>query len=80
MCLAIRSLLSALIPPIQVFVLWTMNKRKERERVAAGLPAKLHDFTMDSKFDNAELVADKRLANDELDPTDKHNIRFVYLY
>jgi hypothetical protein len=64
----------------QVFVLFYLNKRKERERVANGKPAKIHDVSMDAKFDNAELVADARLQTANLDITDRENDLFVYVY
>jgi hypothetical protein len=35
---------------IQVVLLWLFNKQRERQRVAAGKPAKIHDTSMDSKY------------------------------
>ncbi|ORY88108.1 major facilitator superfamily transporter [Leucosporidium creatinivorum] len=64
----------------QVFVLFYLNKRKERQRVANGKPAKVHDISMDAKFDNSELVADTRLQTANLDMTDAENDLFVFVY
>jgi hypothetical protein len=36
----------------QVFFLWIFNKQRERQRVAAGKPRKIHDTSMEHKFKN----------------------------
>ncbi|ORY88109.1 major facilitator superfamily domain-containing protein [Leucosporidium creatinivorum] len=69
--LAFFCILQALIAG-QVFILYLLNKKKERQRVANGKPAKIHDLSMDRKFDNSELTTDKRLGEqDDLDITDR---------
>jgi len=37
---------------IQVAILFLFNKQRERQRVAAGKPKKIHDTSMDAKFQN----------------------------
>ncbi|ORY88117.1 major facilitator superfamily transporter [Leucosporidium creatinivorum] len=78
--LAFFCVLEALIVA-QVLVLFYLNKKKESQRVANGKPAKVHDISMDAKFDNSELVADPRLTeNANLDLTDSQNDMFTYVY
>ena len=35
---------------IQVVILWLFNKQRQRQRVAAGKPAHIHDTSMESKY------------------------------
>jgi hypothetical protein len=35
---------------IQVIVLWMFNKQRQRQRVAAGKPAHIHDTSMESRY------------------------------
>ncbi|KAK4702871.1 hypothetical protein P7C70_g3352, partial [Phenoliferia sp. Uapishka_3] len=64
---------------IQAVILAFLNKRKEGQRVKNGKPAKLHDMSMDTKFDNS-APADAHLgANAFLDQTDGENDEFVYV-
>ncbi|KAH8836106.1 putative allantoate permease [Flagelloscypha sp. PMI_526] len=60
--------------------LFWLNKKKEKERVANGKPAKLKDLSMTRKFDNAENVDDTKLGtNAFVDMTDKENDEFIYV-
>lgn len=61
---------------IQVVLLFLYNKQRERQRVAAGLPAKIHDTSMDSKYTAAEGPT----AGAQEDVTDVRNNRFIYVY
>lgn len=55
-----------------------LQKRKQRARVAAGLPADLADHSMDAKYqDNAEM--DVHGEGGLADATDQENLYFVYL-
>ena len=67
---------------LQVVILFFMNKQRERQRVAAGKPAKIHDTSMDAKF--TALGADEGVAQlgdaGVHDVTDIKNNEFVYLY
>jgi uncharacterized PurR-regulated membrane protein YhhQ (DUF165 family) len=67
---------------LQVVVLFFLNKQRERQRVAVGKPAKIHDTSMESKFQ--ALGADEGDANlgdaGVHDVTDLKNNEFVYLY
>lgn len=65
---------------LQVFILWTLNKGKERARVAAGKPAKVVDRSMMDKFDNADQAHEKLSEEEVEDLTDRQQIMFVYLY
>lgn len=65
----------------QVVVLYFLNKGKERERVANGKPAKMHDLSMAHNYDNSEVLQDKHLnQHDGEDLTDRFQDEFVYLY
>ena len=35
---------------IQVVILWLFNKQRQRQRVAAGKPAHIHDTSMESRY------------------------------
>jgi hypothetical protein len=35
---------------IQVVILWLFNKQRQRQRVAAGKPAHIHDTSMEAKY------------------------------
>ena len=64
---------------IQVVLLWLYNKQRERQRVAHGEPAKIHDSSMDSKYQ----AADPDLASGagaQEDVTDIRNRMFTYVY
>ena len=55
-----------------------LQKRKQRARVAAGLPADLTDHSMDAKYqDNADM--DVHGEAGLADATDQENLYFVYL-
>lgn len=64
---------------IQVVLLWLYNKQRERQRVAHGEPAKIHDSSMDSKYQAADpdLAAG---AGAQEDVTDIRNRMFTYVY
>ena len=63
---------------IQVVLLWLYNKQSERQRVAHGLPAKIHDSSMDSKYQAADPTQAATAADDDL--TDQQNQMFIYVY
>lgn len=68
---------------LQVVLLMALNKRKERQRVKNGKPAKLVDLSMSRKFDNSEVTDSKEGAqlgqNILLDQTDAQNDEFQYV-
>lgn len=63
----------------QVFVLWTFNKRKQAQRVAAGKPILIHDASMDKKFVQGTAIPVIGGSIDE-DRTDWQNDEFIYVY
>jgi hypothetical protein len=62
---------------LQMFTISRMQKQKQNDRIAAGLPAILEDFSMSKDFHEAgaEIHGENGLA----DMTDKQNIYFQYL-
>ncbi|KAK7056307.1 hypothetical protein VNI00_002860 [Paramarasmius palmivorus] len=57
-----------------------LNKKKEKQRVANGKPAKIKDMSMARKFDNKETVDNQKLGeNAFLDMTDRENDEFIYV-
>ncbi|KAL8287098.1 hypothetical protein RQP46_004104 [Phenoliferia psychrophenolica] len=64
---------------IQTVIIALSNKRKEAARVKVGKPAKLHDLSMDTKYDNSAEVDGRLGANGLLDMTDLKNDEFVYV-
>lgn len=74
--LVIFCALSCLIV-LQVFNLLRLQRMKENQREAAGLPRKVRDFSMDRKFVEA---AEGEVSEDGLqDKTDQNNLYFTYL-
>jgi len=69
---------------IQVVVLWLFNKQRQRQRVAAGKPAHIHDTSMESKYQaygKDEAGAGAGVGAHALeDVTDVKNNEFVYVY
>lgn len=77
-------------------LLFTLNKQRERQRVAVGKPAKIHDTSMTKRYEtygaeggigkNGEciILVGGRSADAEsladLDLTDFKNDEFVYVY
>lgn len=62
----------------QIFNILYLNRKKERQRVALGLPAKIADHSMDRKFVEAtdeEVHGEAGLE----DQTDKKNPFYIYL-
>jgi hypothetical protein len=55
---AVMAIFAALIGciGIQVGILFVYNKQRERQRVAKGLPAKIHDTSMDMRRVNFVYV------------------------
>lgn len=82
--LAVLAIFIALIAIIciQVVILFIFNKQRERQRVAAGKPAKIHDTSMDSKFQSYGAdEGDGHLGDEGIhDVTDVKNNEFVYVY
>jgi len=66
---------------LQIFNLIWANKRKEKQRVSMGLPAKLVDYSMANKYseqsEGAENAHDSRALDEDL--TDKNNPYFIYI-
>jgi hypothetical protein len=63
---------------LQIFNILYLNRKKEAQRVALGLPAKFTDHSMDRKFVEAtdeEVHGEAGLE----DQTDKKNPFYVYL-
>jgi MFS family permease len=61
-----------------VFTLFTMNKRKEKQRVANGKPAKIANASMEKEY---RRTADGVLGQQAFDDlTDLQNDEFVYAY
>ncbi|KAJ8095534.1 hypothetical protein PM082_023061 [Marasmius tenuissimus] len=57
-----------------------LNKRKEKQRIQNGKPAKLKDLSMAHKFDNSETVDNQKLGENAFrDMTDKENDEFIYV-
>ena len=65
---------------IQVFVLIFLNRQRERQRVAAGKPAKLTDTSMSNKYVSFANGDPTLGQNALLDLTDFKNDEFVYVY
>ncbi|KAI5477205.1 hypothetical protein MNV49_006649, partial [Pseudohyphozyma bogoriensis] len=65
------------ITVLQIFNFMVLNKRKEKQRVANGKPAKLADLSMTDKYEAATDVHQGELAF--LDYTDKELDEFIYL-
>jgi hypothetical protein len=67
---------------IQVALLFVFNKQRERQRVAAGKPAKIHDTSMDAKYKAyGEDEHNEALGTEGIqDVTDVKNNEFVYVY
>lgn len=61
---------------LQVFVLFGLNKKREAQRVALGMPKKIVDTSMLDKYQAYDGDDDKGLS----DATDFQNPKFVYLY
>ncbi|KAK3399565.1 major facilitator superfamily domain-containing protein [Sordaria brevicollis] len=65
---------------LQIGNLVLLNKMQERKRVAVGKPAKLHDASMDRRF-NAGAAQEGELGSRAfLDLTDRENDEFIYVY
>ncbi|KAK4702864.1 hypothetical protein P7C70_g3349, partial [Phenoliferia sp. Uapishka_3] len=64
---------------IQALILAFLNRRKEAQRVKNGKPAKLHDLSMDTEFDNTAAIDAQLGANAFKDQTDGENDEFVYV-
>jgi hypothetical protein len=65
----------------QVTCLFMFNKKRQAQRVAAGMPAIIHDTSMDRKFtqmDEKVAVPEGEVVDEDL--TDWNNLRFVYVY
>lgn len=63
---------------LQIINIMFLNKKKEKERVALGFPAKVTDHSMERKF--KEAVEEDTHAQAGLeDQTDKENPFYVYL-
>jgi hypothetical protein len=61
-----------------MFVLLIMNRNREKERVANGKPAKLHNASMDKEYtQNTDSDLGKQAF---ADLTDRQNDEFVYGY
>lgn len=74
--LVIFCALSCLIV-LQVFNLLRLQRKKENQREAAGLPRKMRDFSMDRKYVEA---AEGEVSDEGLqDKTDQNNLYFTYL-
>lgn len=57
-----------------------LNKKKEKQRVANGKPAKIKDLSMARKFDNKETVDNQKLGENAFsDMTDRENDEFIYV-
>lgn len=65
---------------LQVLNLFRLNRQKENQRERNGKPRKLHDLSMENKFNNAEVLDTKLGRNILLDQTDTENDEFVYVY
>ncbi|GFZ51567.1 LOW QUALITY PROTEIN: hypothetical protein JCM24511_09334 [Saitozyma sp. JCM 24511] len=68
---------------LQTFVFAIMNKRKEKQRVANGKPAKLVDTSMHKAYAAApnDAIGEYRLGDQAfMDLTDVQNDEFVYSY
>jgi MFS family permease len=64
----------------QVVNLFFLNKIQERKRVKNGKPAKIHDLSMEHRFEQ-NTDSDRRLGENALkDFTDTKNDEFVYVY
>ncbi|KAF9266695.1 MFS general substrate transporter [Marasmius fiardii PR-910] len=95
---AVLGIFVALIAVVgfQVVNLMFLSRLKERQRVQYGKPAKLHDSSMDRKFQMADADVDVHRDNASVDKdkdkhvhlgdnafkdlTDKENDEFVYVY
>lgn len=64
---------------LQIFNIIYLNKKKEKQRVALGLPAKLVDHSMDRKW--VESTGEEEVHGEAglEDQTDKKNPYYVYL-
>ena len=63
---------------LQIFNIMYLNRKKEAQRVALGLEAKVTDHSMDRKF--VEATGDEIHAEGGLDDqTDQKNPYYVYL-
>lgn len=76
--LAIFCVLVGLVA-LQAVNLAYLNKRKERQRVANGKPAKIADLSMTRKYEAAADEKDGLGQMAFLDQTDAQNDEFVYL-
>ncbi|KAM0747466.1 MFS general substrate transporter [Meredithblackwellia eburnea MCA 4105] len=64
---------------LQVINLYYLNKRKERQRVAVGKPAKINDTSMKAHYE--AMDPDSKLGKNAFsDLTDRENEEFVYVY
>ncbi|KAM0755202.1 MFS general substrate transporter [Meredithblackwellia eburnea MCA 4105] len=64
---------------VQVVILFFLNKRKDAQRVAQGLPKRAVDMSMSQKFSNAQEIEFSQPEVIE-DKSDFEEIRFQYLY
>ncbi|KAK3502129.1 major facilitator superfamily domain-containing protein [Neurospora crassa] len=80
--LGVYSMMAAVVL-LQLGNLVLLNKMQEKKRVANGKPAKLHDASMDKKF-NAAGAAQAQEGDIGsrafLDLTDRQNDEFIYVY
>jgi hypothetical protein len=68
---------------MQVGILFISNKQRERQRVAKGLPAKIHDTSMEAKFKayGEDEGAAGTMGEEGLhDQSDVRNPLFTYVY
>ncbi|KAH7318068.1 major facilitator superfamily domain-containing protein [Stachybotrys elegans] len=67
---------------LQVINIYYLNKMQERKRVRNGKPAKIHDLSMEHRYENRVMEEDgEQLGqNAFMDLTDSKNDEFVYLY
>ncbi|KAJ4412570.1 hypothetical protein N0V85_003663 [Neurospora sp. IMI 360204] len=77
--LGVYSMMAAVVL-LQLGNLVLLNKMQEKKRVANGKPAKLHDASMDKKF-NAGAAQEGDIGSRAfLDLTDRQNDEFIYVY
>ncbi|CCC13767.1 hypothetical protein SMACR_07276 [Sordaria macrospora] len=80
--LGVYSMMAAVVL-LQLGNLVLLNKMQEKNRVQNGKPAKLHDASMDKKFNAAaaqEVQGGEIGSRAFLDLTDRQNDEFIYVY
>ncbi|KAK1773495.1 major facilitator superfamily domain-containing protein [Copromyces sp. CBS 386.78] len=86
--LGVYSMMAAVVL-LQLANLVLLNKMQEKKRVANGKPAKLHDASMEKKFNAAAAAAAAQGQEGQggdigsrafLDLTDRQNDEFIYVY